>query len=102
MSSGDGAPGSYPARAKSKSGATLALNLLHGTLASLRCRELLDQGCHEAARHELLVLRSALEQLATMPLDPGQAKEAQLLRSQEERLIRAMLDLAGRERDTSE
>lgn len=78
-SRGDPPKRSVRERAGTRSGA-VALKLLQGTLASLRCRELIEVGRHDEARLSLLNLRAALKELEGMTLDEESAGEMLKLR----------------------
>ncbi len=87
MSSEDDSLGrSAPRRNAGITSGTLAIKLLHGTLASLRCRELIQQGRTDEARVQLFMLRTALKELGSLVLDDASTKEAALLRAHEKKL----------------
>ncbi|NUP06965.1 MAG: hypothetical protein HOW73_13005 [Polyangiaceae bacterium] len=68
----------------------VATKLVHATLASLRCRELVDQSHNDEARVELLLLRAALREVESLRLRSNALREVALLREQERRLARTL------------
>jgi hypothetical protein len=73
-----------------KSGTRLSLKLLRGTLASLRCRDLIQRGEYQSAHLELIALDAALADISLLELDEDASREHALLRAQESKL-RALL-----------
>ncbi|NUP09679.1 MAG: hypothetical protein HOW73_26845 [Polyangiaceae bacterium] len=71
--------------------ATLAVKLLHGTLASLRAHDLVGRGQYGEAHMALLELQAALRELSSFVLDGESEGEAGRLRS-EEASLRALID----------
>ena len=60
--------------------------LLHGTYAALRCRELVERGLFAAARFEYDALRHALRVLDNATPDTSTKREIDFLRLQERKL----------------
>ena len=81
--------GTRPPTAK-RSGTRLSLKLLRGTLASLRCRDLIQRGEYQSAHLELIALDAALADISPLELDDDASREHALLRAQETKL-RALL-----------
>jgi hypothetical protein len=77
-------------RPAKKSGTRLSLKLLRGTLASLRCRDLIQRGELQNAHLELIALDAALADISLLELDEDASREHALLRAQESKL-RALL-----------
>lgn len=73
-----------------RSGTRLSLKLLRGTLASLRCRDLIQRGELQSAHLELIALDAALADISMLELDEDASREHALLRAQESKL-RALL-----------
>ncbi len=89
MSSADGA-----SRRSPRESADVTIKLLHGTLASLRCRELIGEARLQEARGQLSALRCVIDEVESEALDDDSRAELDLLRSQEQKL-RAMLFGSG-------
>ncbi len=89
VSSADGT-----SRRSPRGGADLTIKLLHGTLASLRCKQLIDEGHLQEARAQLSVLRCVIDEVAIDSQDEESRTELELLRTQEHKL-RALLFGSG-------
>ncbi len=75
-----------PGGSEERARAQLAIALLRGTLASLRCRNLMDRGAWAEAKVELLLLQEALGVVDRLVLDRESVMERDLLRTSERRL----------------
>lgn len=82
--------GTRPPTTAKRSGTRLSLKLLRGTLASLRCRDLIQRGEYQSAHLELIALDAALADISPFELDDDASREHALLRAQETKL-RALL-----------
>ena len=78
--SSDGSRASFPKASDPIVQAHIAAGLLHGLLASGRCRQHLEQGRAQEALVELRILCTVLQQLEGRDLTQEQARDADLLR----------------------
>lgn len=80
--------------------------MIRGTVAALRCRELIADGCKGEARVELSLLRSAISELAVRPVEQL-GPDLDVLRAREKTLaallaVPATVELAARQPTSAE
>ena len=81
----------HPSLAAVRTSARLSRHLLTATFASLRCRELADQGKVAEAGIELVRLQDALWHLQGAALEAESQREMDVLHKQEEKLRRLLV-----------
>ncbi|NUP09678.1 MAG: hypothetical protein HOW73_26840 [Polyangiaceae bacterium] len=90
MSSADGLSDPSAPKKPSLNGALLVAQLLRATLASMRCRNLVDDGRHDEALLELALLDDALDQVHDIGCSGDRRRDFEQLDAQRARLRRLL------------